>query len=110
MAYFENPLPIDGTESLTCSRNQIMCGIYNVQHPDYNPPHSESNVHGGWNYHTTNARNEALYEFKDKSYQQTPMSPGELMFKERLDRSIEAMTQNEKQDALNRTNGIYKKQ
>merc|ERR1711865_474967 len=50
-----------------------------------------------------------LYEFKDKEWQKTPMSPGEMKYKERLTRSIERMTKETHTDALNATTGYVKK-
>mmetsp|Transcript_123469 Transcript_123469/g.195794 ORF Transcript_123469/g.195794 Transcript_123469/m.195794 type:complete len:413 (+) Transcript_123469:82-1320(+) len=106
--FMEPPIYEQG-EALTCNRNENMCGIYNVQHPDYKPPHAEFDVYGGWTPFQTNKRNEMLYEFKDKEWQGTRMSPAEKMFKERLDRSIDRATQLTKQDALDRTSGSHKK-
>jgi hypothetical protein len=106
--FFEPPL-YEQEESKQCDRNQALCGIYNVQHPDFKPPHSEFDVYGGWTPHMTNIRNETLYEFKDKEWHGTPMSPNEKMIKERLERNILTMTALTKQDALDRTNGAKKK-
>lgn len=111
--FMEPPIYEQG-EALTCNRNEFMCGIYSVQHPDYKPPHAECdsqpNVYGTWTPFQTNIRNEMLYEFRDKEWQGTKMSPADKMFKERLDRSIERATQLTKQDALDRTSGVHKKE
>lgn len=107
---FEQPELYEHGPSQTCSRNQMLTGMFDVPHPDFRPPHFECNVHGGWNYFDTNLRGETLYEFKDKAWQKTPMSPQELKFQDRLDKSIERMTAQSAQDALNNTQGFVKKQ
>merc|ERR1712054_692175 len=108
--FFEQPQLYEQGESKVCDRNQMLTGIFDVPHPDFRPPHFECNVHGGWNYFKTNWRDEQLCEFKDKTWQKTPMSAQELKFQERLDRSIERMTAQSAQDAFNRTTGFVKKQ
>lgn len=108
--FFERPQLYEQGESKVCDRNQMLTGIFDVPDPNFRPPHFECNVHGGWNYFKTNLRNEELYEFKDKEWQRTPMSPQEMRFKERLDKSIERMTALSATDALNNTTGWVKKQ
>jgi len=108
--FFERPQVYEQGESKICDRNQMLTGIFDVSHPDYKPPHFEMNVYGGWAPHKKNIRNEELYEFKDKAWQGTPMSPGEHKFKERLQRSIERATAQSHQDALDKTSGWVKKQ
>lgn len=105
--YFENPLPVDGTESLVCSRRPNN-GIYETNDPRYRPPHSESNVLGGWNYHTHNLKNQILDEFGTKGYKQ--LSPTERKFADRLDQSIKKQTELINKDALEKTQGWVKKQ
>jgi hypothetical protein len=107
--FLQQPL-IEQCEALTCNTNALMCWIYEVQHPDFKPPHHEKDVYGGWTPFMTNIRNEQLYEFKDKEWQGGKMSPAEKMYKERLDRSVELATQLTKQDALERTSGSKKKE
>lgn len=109
--FFENPqLKTELGGSGVHSRNKLLSGIYDVDDPNFKPPHSECNVHGGWTYFQTNLRNEQLYEFRDKAWQKTPMSPKETMYQERLAQTVERMTQETKQDALNSTTGSVKKQ
>jgi hypothetical protein len=107
---FERPLLYEHGPSKICDRNQMLTGIFDVPHPDFRPPHFECNTHGGWNYFKTNLRGEENYEFKDKEWQKTPMSPEEVRFKAKLDKSIERMTAESAKDALNNTSGWVKKQ
>jgi hypothetical protein len=107
--FFEPP-SYDEEPSMTSIKNEFLTGIYGLKHPDFKPPHHESNVFGGWTYHQTNLRGEMLYEFKDKERQGTPMSAVEKMYKERLDRSIEKATALAQKDSLERTDGSIRKE
>lgn len=106
---FERPQLYEQGPSPVCDRNQMLTGIFDVPHPHFRPPHFECNTYGGWNYCKTNLRGEELYEFKDKEWQKTPMSPEEVRFKAKLDKSIERMTAESAKDALNNTSGWVKK-
>jgi hypothetical protein len=107
--FFEYPQLYEQGESMTCSRNQLLTGIFDVPHPDFKPPHHEPNVHGTWNYFQSNIHNEQLYEFRDKEWQGTALSPQEKMFKERLERSVADMTATASKDAFMNTTGSVKK-
>jgi len=128
--FFELPQRYEQGESKTCSRNKLLTGIYDVDHPDFRPPHNECNVkyptnaastiHAtGWRYFQTNLKNEYLEEFRDKTWQGTtgegewqgmPLYPKETMYKERLDKSKERIKQETHKDALDATNGSVKVQ
>jgi hypothetical protein len=111
--FFEKKQLYEKGGSGTCSVNKQLTGIYDVTDPNFKPPHSEANIYGGWTYFKTNARNEQLYEFRDKPWQRTPLhrySPKELQYKDKLERSIERITRETKHDALCATTGSIRKQ
>jgi len=113
LEFFEKKQLYEQGGSGTCSVNKQLTGIYDVTDPNFKPPHSEANIHGGWSYFKTNARNEQLYEFRDKPWQKTPLhrySPKELLIQDKLARSIERITLETKRDALNATTGSIRKQ
>lgn len=111
--FFEKKQKYEQGGSGTCSVNKQLTGIYDVTDPNFKPPHAEANIYGGWTYFKTNARNEQLYEFRDKPWQRTPLhrySPKELQYKDKLERSIERITRETKHDALCATTGSIRKQ
>jgi len=111
LGLFERPPLYEQGESKVCNRNPLLTGIFPFSHPHYKPAHHEkdSEVTPPWNYFQSNLRNEQLYEFKDKMWQMTPMSPGEVKYTERLNASIARMTEQTRVDALNKTTGSIKK-
>lgn len=104
--YFDKPRPpVDSSPSNTFKKNNLLQGMF--LNPEQKPPHSEFNVKGGWNYHTSNLRNQVLAEFGNKEPYQ--LDEKEKMYKERLERKLARAKRLEKQDALEKTFGVYKK-
>lgn len=104
--YFQQPMPLDLTESMVTVKNDLLMGIYDV--PEFKPPHHEYNVKGGWNFHTRNEKEETLGEFGTMPRHR--MAPKERMYAERLERTLQKAKQQEARDAFMHTNGFVKKQ
>lgn len=96
--YFERPMgaPIDTSESLTYVKNRFLQGLYDS--PEWKPPHWESNVHGGWNFHSRNDHGEVLQQFGDKAKHR--LDPKEVMYATRLEEVKKRSTELEFQDAV----------
>lgn len=104
--FFEKPQLIDTGESLNCTHNPLISGIYTA--PGWKPPHSESNLKCGWSCHTRNLHNEKLGYFNAKD--RSRMSPSEQLFHDRLTRQLTTITALTKEDTLKRTTGSVRKQ
>lgn len=112
MPFFERPPKFDGTASQTHTR-KFVNGIYNTDDPAWRPPHYESNKKTNWQEFSRNIRNEALGEFGSKPVEMkggpSKMTPQEVMYHERLQRSLEKSASLVKEDALDKTVGHRKK-
>lgn len=94
--YFERPQPIDNTGGTTYVKNRFLQGMFDV--PGIKPPHSESNVHGGWNFHSRNDKGEVLKLFAEKPKHR--LEPKEVMYANRLEEAKKTATDLEFQDAV----------
>lgn len=81
--YFEVPQKIDSEGSVQIMYNPQQHGIYGAK--GYEPPHNERNVHGGWNFHSRNAKSETLQLFE--KIPEHRMSPKEKEIAARLARA-----------------------
>mmetsp|Transcript_66075 Transcript_66075/g.141376 ORF Transcript_66075/g.141376 Transcript_66075/m.141376 type:complete len:419 (-) Transcript_66075:91-1347(-) len=94
--YFERPMPIDNSEGLTYVKNRFLQGLYDT--PEWKPPHWESNVNGGWNFHSRNDHGEVLQQFGETARHR--MSPKEVMYATRAEEAKARSTELEFQDAV----------
>jgi hypothetical protein len=95
MEYFERP-PIDTSGGTTFVKNRFLQGMFDD--PETKPPHFESNVHGGWNFHSRNPKGETLQLFGEKPKHRH--EPKEVMYATRLEEAKKTATEREFQDAV----------
>merc|ERR1719399_2512117 len=110
-------MPIETGPSLESMHNKFLSGLYETYPkpdgdnkklrrgllPHGRPPHYENNVHGGWNYHARNDRNESLYLFRKPDEKR--MSPQELAVEDKLAKRNAESRKLAAEDAVRETTG-----